>query len=108
MIVFGNVTVSGLVGNLVNPALKPAQRQAPRKDHAAHVSLSSDALVKQRGLNQPRPIRPANPAKLSGDPPKGAQMSPNFTLGRTENPPSPPLSREERILEIPKPSAQLR
>src|SRR5271165_2471091 len=81
------------------PGLKPSQRQAPRKDHAAHVSLSSDALVKQRGSNpaEADPIR--EPCQVSRRHARKARPSPKPTIaassrGWEDRKPSVPTSQQ--------------
>ena len=110
MILFGNVTVSGLSsGTQVNQP-KPADDRLPARTTPPTSLFLPMHLSNSEGSNQPKPIRCPNP-QVSSDTLRSLtepefHRSPHLdAVERTENPPSPPLSREERVREVPKPTA---
>src|SRR5271165_458317 len=101
-------------GKLIAPS--QTKRKRPRKDNAVHVSLPSDAIVKQRRLkdNQRKasPLIPGRSGRPRGGPPAKLDLNSKSSYPRlravetAENSPPPPLSREEYARQVPKPTAQ--
>ena len=69
MIVFGNVTVSGLVGNLVNRAETQVNDRLPARTTPPTSLFLPMLLSNSEDQTRPKPIRSANPAKFPGDTP---------------------------------------
>ena len=94
----------------------PSRTERPARTNAAHVSLPSDAIVKQQRTGKRSPqARPPIPrvqtlfGAIAHE--VGFEFefhgSPRFReAGATESAPSPPLGREGYVEEVPKPAAR--
>src|SRR5208283_3257035 len=89
---------------------KPARQKVPgRKDHAAHVSLPSDAIVKQQWIEDLDPVSPTR--RLGGPRPRSSlelesPTQASLTRSRNVRKPSHPASQQGGALrKFPKPAA---